>query len=169
MSLIVEDGTGKTDSQTYVDAAGARTYASSRGVTLSTDDAVVESQLLQAMDYLESIYDKYQGEQVNPGVQALQWPRDDVYLFGSVAPFPDTQIPPQLIAAQVQLVMQMAAGVSLMPTRTGPFVTEDTVGPITTKYSEKIATSSIPFMPAVDAALKPLLTSPTGGLSVMRI
>ena len=155
ITLIIEDGTIVTDANTYVDADEARLYASNRGVTLSADDDVVAVFIISAMDYLEAQRARYQGSKVAED-QALQFQRDDVYIDGISQDA--TTIPSILKQAQMRLVIEANNGVDLMPTRTGGFITEDTVGPITTKYSEKVDTSIEPNITAVDALLAPLFS-----------
>lgn len=170
MALVVEDGTGKVDSNTYVDLADIRAYALARGVTLSADDTVLESQVFQAMDYLESKRDCYQGKKVYPETpQALQWPRYPVYIDGFIVDA--STIPTELKDAECQLVMQVHAGVDLMPTSEDAFITEEKVGPLTTKYSDKIRTSLEPQMNTVKALLQPLYKSGCGqyGLKTIRV
>lgn len=75
-TIVVEDGTGKADSNSYVSEAELTTYATDRGVTLTGTASVL---LVQAMDYIESLMfigDKKTVE------QALQWPRNNVYIDG---------------------------------------------------------------------------------------
>ena len=53
-TIVVEDGSGKTDSNSYIDEAGLTTYATDRGITLTAaDDAAKAALLIQAMDYIE--------------------------------------------------------------------------------------------------------------------
>jgi len=75
-TIIVEDGTGKTDSNSYISEADFETYATDRGITLTGVSAEL---LIRAMDYIESI--KYKGWKYTDA-QALQWPRGDVYIDG---------------------------------------------------------------------------------------
>src|ERR1044072_1066406 len=97
ITIIVEDGTGVTDANAYVDVAAARAYAEQRGVTLPADDDVIAAWLIQATDYLESFACKYQGRKTDCA-QSLQWPRKCVVIC--CAPFPDNEIPKQLKSAQ---------------------------------------------------------------------
>ncbi|MBL1368264.1 DnaT-like ssDNA-binding protein, partial [Acinetobacter baumannii] len=67
---------------------------------------------------------------LNP--QALSFPRDGVTMFDNE--MPAAFMPPQLIGAQVAVIQAITAGVELFPVQSGAAVTEETVGPITTKY-----------------------------------
>jgi hypothetical protein len=77
MSLIVEDGTGLANAESYISVADADTYFSNRGnaawAALST--AQKEQDLRKATDYIGQVYRmRWNGTRVS-GVQALDWPR----------------------------------------------------------------------------------------------
>ena len=77
MALIVEDGTGKADAESYISVANADTYHANRGnttwATLTTDEK--EQALRRATDYLLEVYRlKWKGSRVND-IQALDHPR----------------------------------------------------------------------------------------------
>lgn len=167
MTIEVEDGTGKTDSNSYISLAEARVYASARGVTLSSDDATLEPLLIKAMDYIEALALRFVGTPTN-ATQALQWPRADV-VFGE-DDYPDSGIPTSLKTAQCRLVLEQARGVDIMPTVTGAFVKREKVGPIETEYSEAVNVTGQPSMPLVDSMLAPLLTNSGGfALTTLRV
>lgn len=172
MALIIEDGTGKEDSQTYVDAAASRQYAEARGITLSSDDAVVEQQLVSAMDYLEAQRARYQGTKTKPGVQALQWPRCGVILDCSYA-LPDNVIPVELKNAQMQLVLEVFAGNSLMPSSDGRVVKREKVDVIEREFmtGQDLGGGGLPSpsFPAVDALLAPLFAACGGGVGLRTV
>ena len=77
MALIVEDGTGKSDAESFISVADADTYHSNRGNTdwASLLTAAKEQNLRKATDYICQVYRmKWAGTRVN-GTQALDWPR----------------------------------------------------------------------------------------------
>lgn len=80
MALIVEDGTGKTDAQSYVDLTYVNSYFAARAVGAWTGaDAVKEAAIIRAMDYLETHW-QFLGTKQYPGnPQALEWPRVGIY------------------------------------------------------------------------------------------
>lgn len=80
MALIVEDGTGKTDAQSYINVEYANAYFSARAIGAWTGSATVkEAAILRAMDYVETAW-KYLGARQYPGnPQALEWPRVGIY------------------------------------------------------------------------------------------
>ena len=94
-------------------------YATARGYIISGDPIV---QLQLALDWLE--LQPFKGEKTDP-LQALEWPRDG-----------NTEIPDKIVQAQLEAALVYNAGGNLMAS-IGKMVTEKTVGPITTKWSEK--------------------------------
>lgn len=132
VTLIVEDGTGVANANSYADVAYARSFAESVGLPLPADDNAVAVALLGAMPYIES--QPYQGQPAQPG-QALQWPRMLVIVNGDM--LPDDSIPEGVKKAQAQAASMVISGTELFPTIEGQRVTEETVGPITTKYSDQ--------------------------------
>lgn len=169
MPLIIEDGSIVAGANSYVTLEEVRNYSLVRGVALSDDDSVLTQLLIKATDYLETKAPYYQGFMVSPTTQELQWPRKAVQLYGVDYPF--TSIPRQLKQAQCVLVIELTNGLDLLPTSTGPFVKEETVGPITTKYSETVGVTTKPEVPAVEALLLPLFNATGEGytLSVVRL
>lgn len=161
MALIVEDGTGVDGANTYASLVDVLTYASARGVTLVEDDAVLEPLVHKAMDYIEG---------KGLGLLSISWPVDNDLLCGDI-PTADALV--RLSQAVSQVCMQQSAGVDIAPTQEGAFILEETVGPITTKYSDKFGSGagSTPDMIVADNLLAPLLTAcGLGGLfSTIRV
>ena len=93
-------------------------YAISRGYVLSGDPLV---QLQLALDWLE--LQPFKGSKTDEA-QALEWPRDG-----------NTEIPDKIVQAQLEAALVYNAGGNLMAS-IGKTVTEKTVGPLTTKWSE---------------------------------
>jgi len=171
MSIIVETGAGVTDANSYADLAKVRAYALLRGITLSTDDAVVTAQIMLGMDFIEAKRSDFQGTKTS-ATQALQWPRKGVTI--DCNDVDENTIPNEIVNALCQVVIEQHNGVNLSPTRTDAFITEDTIGPITTKYSDKIGggPGTAPTMPNVENSLAPLLATcgqVAGSISVVRV
>lgn len=75
--MIVEDGTGLTDANSYVSVSGADAYFAERGETKwSTFTASKKDNLLiLATDYIDTAY-RWRGKKATPE-QALQFPREN--------------------------------------------------------------------------------------------
>lgn len=80
MTLIVEDGTGKTDAESFCTVAFADSYHSNRGSTAwaALTEPAKEAALRLATDYMEQVYRLAWAGFRSTEEQALSWPRDDV-------------------------------------------------------------------------------------------
>lgn len=159
MSLVVEDGTGLADANTYVTLAEVRAFAVARGKTVPADDTLLTVMVIKACDYIETFADRFRGSRLEATAltQALSWPRQCVEMFGY--PVANGAIPNQLKAAQMQAVVELIAVPDFLPAITSPQVLRETVGPVTTQYSERNGALSQPYFPFVDALLRPVLNS----------
>jgi hypothetical protein len=166
MALVIENGSLVAGANSYVSVAEARAYAAARASTLPEDNAEVEAALIVAVDYLESLGAKYQGKKVDPATQELQWPRQSVEIDGWQVPV-DT-IPKQLKNAQIQLAIENAAGVDLMPTGDGREVIREKVDVLETEWAPGSGGAAQPVFPKVEALLTPLMSAGFGGIKVKR-
>ncbi len=157
MALIIEDGSGVANANSYVTLAEAVAYAELRGdlaVFANDDDAIVY--LIKAVDYLETISD-YQGI-TSYNDQVLLWPRSDVWI--NTLEFDEFAIPPQLKKAQIEVALAIASGIEVMPNSSGAatFVKKEKVGSIETEYAAAFGVSGEGYvvLPQVDALLNVL-------------
>lgn len=154
MAIVIEDGTGVADANSYATRAELIAFAALRGVTIPDVDAS-DVHLIKAMDYLETLASRYVGTRTYE-TQLLSWPRTDAF-FRDID-YPVDEIPTTLKKAQLQLAVYSFQGIDLAPAVHEKFVISETVGPISTTYSQAVNTNSQPFFPLVDAWLSPLLT-----------
>lgn len=155
MTLIVEDGTGILNSQTYATAVELKAYASLRNISLpSSDIKIIEGALVRAMDYLETKV-CYKGNQVDLA-QSLLWPREYVYINDVL--FAEDAIPKNLKTAQILLAIESLNGVDLMPTvSASDFVIKEKVGPLEIEYADPSKVGISKQFIAVDALLESLI------------
>lgn len=123
MALVVEDGTGLANAESYVSAVGLASYCGGRGLILGTvSDDAIEAALRRATAYIDATYrSRFPGYPTNGRNQALQWPRTQAYVaspergeevpygvgyrggFGAYMPGPDyipsNVVPREIIAA----------------------------------------------------------------------
>lgn len=157
MALVIEDGSIVVGANSYATRAVIIAYALARSIVLA-DSAVTDGFAIDAMDYLLRYSRRWKGSQVEPGVQALDWPRECVR-SGSYT-FPSDAIPAALISAQSQLAMYRYQGISLLPVSgQTAFITREKIGPLETEFSEAVQLQSglTPSLPAIDAILSGLL------------
>ena len=79
VTIIIEDGTGLADANSYIDVSFVKKYAEDRGVDLGSDE-VISANLILAADYMST-----QGpfkDSVVSHEQALDFPRKGLYVHG---------------------------------------------------------------------------------------
>lgn len=150
--LIVEDGTGLSNAQSYVDLTFVQGYYTLRGNTTYVPS---ESDIIKAMDYIESVYNgSWIGEKLKD-TQSLAFPR---VVDGT------TIYPINVKNAVADLCLRASSGELL--TDIGEKVTERTVGPLTTKFAEYSNTQT--QYSSVYHLLKPYLNGSSSSRKVVR-
>lgn len=168
MALLVETGLGVSGANSFASDTYVRAYCSARGLALPESDSELEKNILLAMDHINAL--EYSDTQTFIGVrvdpqQTLAFPRSKMVL-SSGAELSETTVPLMLQDALAQLTADcFEAGGILTPNTTGQAITEETIGPITTKYATPIqggsSGESINFS-KFEQIMKPLLTAATG-------
>lgn len=122
MSLIVEDGTGRADAESYAALAFADAYHAAMGHAAWADAVpeVREAALRRATQYLDTRY-RFAGAPLNP-TQALAWPR-------TAAPWPVKRVQD----AACELALRALDNPLHVDQGDAP-VTQETVGPISVSY-----------------------------------
>lgn len=162
MALIIEDGSGKTDSNSYATVAELDSYAALRGITLTAaDDAAKEVLLIKAMDYLESLQGSYKGIKSNQ-YQSLQWPRYNVWIDSYY--INSDSIPKDMVSAQLIAAVIVDGGGKLQPT-VAPKVLSERIDTLAVTYSDSSMSNTL--YPQLTSAIGPLVDGGMG-LSVVR-
>jgi hypothetical protein len=167
MPLILEDGTGVTNANSFASVDDLETYALLRGLTLPSTDAEKEVLLVQAGDFLNGLESRYKGSRVDAH-QAMCWPRENVYLFDSDEAEEDDSIPDILLAAQCQLAYD-AITHNLQATGTGREVIRQKVDVIETEYAPGTGQTVQAVFNKAMTMLEPLFESGGIGLSTLRV
>lgn len=166
MTLVVEDGTGLANAESYVSVADCTDYHSKRdnaawAATAASPATVRENLLRRATEYLDSIYgERWQGEQVNPSVQALNWPRQYVYVENNTIELSSTSLPVALVRATCEVALLLAEGEDLLPAleRGGRIkALTQVVGPLSERTAYADDAPSTTVYHSVDRYVKPLL------------
>ncbi len=146
-TIVTEDGTGLTTSNSYASEAELSTYATDRGVTVSGTAAVL---LIQAMDYLEQ--QPFKGVKGSDD-QALQWPRWGVDIDGYSV---DTDaIPTILKEAQIEIALGVDGGDNPLA-KEERSTKREKVGDIEVEYMD--GARNYVYLKAADNKLRKLLT-----------
>lgn len=170
MALVVEDGTGVLNADSWVTMAEAATYANRMGNTAfaEADAEVVEPALRRAVLYLDAVYgSRYAGLPTqDPTEQSLSWPRKGVVLDTGYA-WPDDEIPVNLKRAQVEAAMlEWATPGSLMPTTTPLGKKSVQVGPIAVTYADPPKAGTVgkpPVFSTIEGLMLPFLDANKSG------
>ncbi|MBT4080297.1 MAG: hypothetical protein HN929_01940 [Chloroflexi bacterium] len=153
-TIVVEDGTGKTDSNSYISEADFSTYATDRGVTISGTVAVL---LIQAMDYIEE--QPFKGDKGSDD-QALQWPRSGVIIDGYSV---DTDaIPVKLTEALCEAAIAIDGGDNPL-SGVGRDIKRTKAGSVEVEYMD--GARSTTYLAALENKLSNLLNSGSRGIS----
>jgi len=138
MSLEVEDGTGKSNSESYVSAADCLAYATARGLTFANSTAG-EQALRRATTWLDGTYRaRFSGDRLNGRDQALEWPRTDA-VDAEGFDVADDAVPSEIIRATCEAaVIELATPGDLSPTITpGKIIQSASVdGAVSVSYAE---------------------------------
>lgn len=164
-TLIVEDGSGKTDANTYISLAEYDEYISCRGFVDTGTDAEKTARIIQSKDWIEEQDPLFQGWKHSEN-QALIWPRSWVVIYGFG--LDSDEIPQQLKDAQAQLTFDSAT-TDIYNVNDGLAVTKEKIDVIETEYSDNGVVTVQPIFAKVQAILEPLYSNLKGAGSVMRI
>lgn len=158
MALIVEDGTGLTNSESYASVAEFKAYADKVGydyTSPSYTDTQIEQALRRSTVWLDAEYkDRYQGTWTVLK-QALEWPRTGVTYRGeSVDAY---SIPQSLKDALCEVAWRELVTPSIMtPDAIGANIKRDRVGDTETEFFS-LQVGSRPSIANVDNLLSGLL------------
>lgn len=172
--VIVEDGTGCVDAESYISVADATAYHAARGNAAwaaLVSDTVREQLLRKATEYIEQIYrDQWAGYRMT-AQQALSWPRYAVPIkdapggYASLPSYyPDKTVPAQVAQACAALALKASSG-ELAPDLERAVVREK-IGPIETEYDRQSPQNRRYI--AIERMLAPFLKSGGGSISLVR-
>lgn len=132
MAIIVEDGTGKTDAESYLSVAEFRAYCAGRNIDVSAvADSAIEGWARDAASYIDSEW-LFKGT-IAFQVQAMEFPRAGLEWSGRSV----VGIPKRLKDAQAALILVLRSGVPLRSTQArGGAIISESVGPISVTYAD---------------------------------
>jgi hypothetical protein len=166
MAFVVEDGTAKTDAESYISVTDAddyvTAYANADDVTLwdALADSDKEKALRIGTQYIDLCFNFKSVKSTR--TQALAWPRlavqdDEGYYVSDY-----NQIPECLKRAAVEAALRHVAGDNLLGVIDEPGVIQNesvTVGPIDESITYQGGKSQVPEYPKIRALLKQVIES----------
>jgi len=109
MALVIENGSIVTGANSYATRADYIAYAAAEGVTIADNDTA-DQQLVQAARYIDSLETRLKGYRVSRD-QPLAFPRYELWIEDYA--WNSDEIPRQVINAQIELALDINAGISL--------------------------------------------------------
>lgn len=167
MTLIIEDGSVVAGADSYESLADARVDAANRGLSISDDDTIAESQLRQAYYWIANQYEnQFQGYRISQ-LQTGSLPRGGMVAYGfSVA---SNSIPKEFILAQTNIAASVNDGADLNAIKTDADLSGFNVsGVYSETYQSGSSTPTLPYMPAVSSWLRPFTKQATDDGGVYR-
>lgn len=177
MPLVVEDGTGLPNAESYCSVVEASAFHTARGNAdwaAVASDTVREELLRKATDYMKQLYRLAWAGARKTSTQALDWPRVWVPIpdlstryYGSYYPagyFSDSAVPQDVKDACAMLALKAISGDLLQDT--DRLTKSESVGSISVTYADDGA-RKYPVYQAIDSLLAPWLEN-NGQGSVMR-
>lgn len=164
MPLIVETGSGSSTAESYASVTDADAYHAGRGNTAwaALTTSAKEINLRNATDHIEQMYlGLWKGDK-NLSIQALSWPRSNVYVDSYL--LANNSIPAQLIKATCELALKASTGPLTIDE--GAQVKSEQVGPLATTYADGARQQT--RYAAVENLLSPLLGSGRGSIKLVR-
>ena len=154
MSLIIEDGTGVADADSFLTLVNARTLALNYGLTLATDDTEAEVQLRQGYNGLLVSEPTLQGARTH-SIQTGIYPRTGVY--SNCQSVDSESIPNSVKLAQLNYASAINGGYKLNAIDNGQDVKSFTVpGAYQKVYQDGSSIKANSTIQGVDNALYPL-------------
>lgn len=131
MTLIIEDGTGKPDAESYASAEDLAMYAVKFGVTIPAEVPAQEALLRRAALAMDGM--TWKGRKSN-SEQALSWPRRGVELDYEIKP--DRYLPARIQYGQMALAAEIHTDdVDPIEKRKGAVTLERVEGAVTREYA----------------------------------
>jgi hypothetical protein len=143
MTLIIEDGTGKPDAESYASAEDMAMYAVKFGVTIPAEVPAQEALLRRAALAMDGM--TWKGRKSN-SEQALSWPRRGVELDYELKP--DNYLPARVPYGQMALAAEIHQDdIDPVEKRKGAVTLERVEGAVTREYAT-ISNTSGRLLPA---------------------
>jgi hypothetical protein len=169
MALIVEDGTGLANAESYISVLDCDAlliqWGRSSEAWVALDDATKEGLLRNSTMYIDSEYAlKFSGEVLN-STQALAWPRSNAYKVNGQS-IPSDEVPVEVLRATSFVAVESVEGGVYSDEDNGARIASESVGlgqsALTESKSYVGGKDSSYTSKSADLVLKPLLSGSKG-------
>lgn len=164
MALIVEDGTGLVNADSYQTLVAARASAALLGLILPLDDDEADIALRNGFQYVNSFEGSFSGERFT-ATQSGSWPRDNAYrCYGrNQIAIADDDLPTDIVTAQMMAAVEYGKGTSISPVDNGLSVaSKEVVGAVKQSFFNNGKTGKGVTITQAVEAMGPLLCNNRG-------
>lgn len=131
MAIVVEDGTGRADAETYAAVAELDAHCAAHGLSLTgRTEPQKEAALRKAAAFVDTL-GRYKGRRLL-AAQALEFPREGLVDWGG---HPVPGVPTRVKRACLDLAFKALSGELLADLDRGGRIASETVGPISVSYA----------------------------------
>lgn len=163
-AIIVENGSGVPNANSYVDAAEITAFLELMGV--DAGEITPEQLAITSAMFIAVSVKCWPGCRTTD-TQGMDWPRKGVWLSCSDRPYPSNKIPDQLKRAQLFAALAAAQGIVLFPAYdpTAGNIKREELGPLKTEFfgQNMNVYGTLPTLPAVQSLLDELTARGCGG------
>ena len=162
MTIIVEDGTGVSDANSYLTLAEAVTLAENMGIPTAD---MTEDDVIKGMGEVHKYGNRFKGSRTNSTQSVLaDFPRTNCSRYGTT--LDNDAIPSECKQAQVAAAVSIHNGTTSFGVNAGKVTTgEEVVGAVKVSYADSSSKSNSQTIEQTYSLLRPLMTS---GIKVSR-
>jgi hypothetical protein len=168
ITITEENGTGVTGANSFTDLDTVKAAIPNNGLAVPADDEDTKLYMIRAYAHIGTYERQFSGYRSNRG-QTGVYPRTTAY--SGETPLDNDEIPVEIVQAQIQLVCDQIAGLTLGTFESDQtIVIEEQVGPIREKRTEKAGLTNDPKLTVFNSIIEPLLKGNgfIGGLTLSR-
>lgn len=177
MALVTEDGTGRSDAESYISVADATAYHAARGnaawAALATD-TIREQLLRKATDAMLQMFANRWAGTRSSSTQALDWPRYNVPVkdgpanlpesYGVRSYYPSNTVP--LLVARACAELALKAATADLIADGAQAVKREKIGPLEVEYQD--GSSDATNYRAIEGMVQPFLKGNGGQINLVR-
>ena len=162
-NLIIENGSGVVNSNSWVTYAEYQVFAAAKGLTISLTELGADAELINAYDFIGFTYEqKLQGYRVKPQIQTGPLPRSNMLAYGVLVG--SAVIPQDFKNSQMLAAASISTGVNINAVKdTANLASFSVPGVYSESYQSGASTPTIAQMPAVSRTLRPYTNAGASG------